>query len=240
MEAYNLKPFRQKTDQVIDNLLRHFKENSPFQDEMLTDKKVNLNYYKRHNIEIILRLRMKRWIDALTIHYFTKHDPALAKKWSKYTEDEMLHDRMFAKDLEAVGVKHDEIYNTEPFFATKLLQGYFYYGLEHEGKPMASLASSYFIEYASIKTQPMWLDHWAKMLGEEKVKGARAHLEHDIKDHHIDFVWNILSTFIHKKKDEEKIIAHIENVYKLFFMYFHELHNKITGESLLFSLEIKV
>ncbi len=229
---------RQNVDNKIDNLIQHFNAFASFNNEMLDNPNIALDCYKRNNIEIILRLRMKRWIDALTIHYFTKNDPTLAKKWSQYTDDEMLHDRMFAKDLNEVGVTNDEIYSTEPFFATKLLQGYFYYGLEHEGKPLASLASSYFIEYASIKTQPAWLDHWEKKLGVDKVRGARGHLNHDIEDKHIDFVWNVLKSFMHTKEDEDKLIEHISNVYKLFFMYFHELYTSISKKDVKFSLTI--
>ncbi len=110
---------------------------------------------------------MKRTIDALTIHYFAQHNPRLAKKWCEYTGDEMLHDAMFAADLEKVGVNREQIYAHEPLWPTKLLQGYFYYGLEHEGRPLASLCSSYFIEYASQTTQPQIIANLGRVLGAE-------------------------------------------------------------------------
>ena len=215
---------RQKLDEKLDGLIARFYQSVPSARHQVSGEPIDLAYYKRHNIETILRLRMKRRIDALTIHYFTKHNPALAKVWADYTSDEMLHDRMFAKDLEAVGVAREEIYAKEPLLATKLLQGYFYYGLEHEEKPFASLASSYFIEYTTAKTQPAWIDNLEKLLGAEKVKGQRAHLGHDLEDHHIDFVWNVLATFVNTPEDEAKLLEHIDNIYHLFCMYFAELH----------------
>ncbi|NUT53637.1 MAG: hypothetical protein HOV94_41070 [Saccharothrix sp.] len=200
-------------------------------DHLYRAKDINLDYYKRHTIEIILRLRMKRWIDALTIHYFTKHNPVLAKKWAAYTEDEMLHDSMFAKDLERVGVSKEEIYSTEPLFTTKLLQGYFYYGLEHEGRPLASLASSYFIENVSLMTQPKWIENIEDVLGSGMAKGQQAHVDHDLEDDHSDFVWDVLMSFVESEDDKRRIVDHITNVYRLFCAFYLELYQRtVKGE----------
>ncbi|MBX9666706.1 MAG: hypothetical protein K2X93_03765 [Candidatus Obscuribacterales bacterium] len=218
--------FRQRVDALLESLIERFYSEVPYAANLVGGTQVDIDYYKRHTIEIILRLRLKRSIDALTIHYFTKTDPRLAKLWAKYTEDEMLHDTLFAKDLERLGVSNAEIYGKQPLLSTKLLQGYFYYGLEHEGRPLASLCSSYFIEYTSQRTQPQWLDTVAKFYTESNVKGARAHVAHDQDDDHIDFVWQVLSTFITTKADEERAIEHIENVYALFVLFFNELYRR--------------
>ncbi len=222
----NTCEFRQRVDALLDSLIERFYSEVPYAANLAGGTHVDIDYYKRHTIEIILRLRLKRSIDALTIHYFTKTNPGLAKLWAKYTEDEMLHDSLFAKDLERLGVSSDEIYGKQPLLSTKLLQGYFYYGLEHEGRPLASLCSSYFIEYTSQQTQPQWLDTVSKIYSESSVKGARAHLAHDLDDDHIDFVWQVLSTFITTKADEGGVIEHIENVYALFVLFFNELYRR--------------
>ncbi|MEV5448097.1 hypothetical protein AB0N23_37190, partial [Streptomyces sp. NPDC052644] len=95
--------FKQEVDELLRQMVQQFYREVEGADHLFRARDINMAYYQRHVIEIILRLRMKRWIDALTIHYFTKHNPVLAKKWCAYTEDEMLHDSMFAKDLERVG-----------------------------------------------------------------------------------------------------------------------------------------
>ena len=175
---------------------------------------------------------MKRVIDGLTITYFTKTDPFLAAKWCDYAQDEMLHDAMFFADLKRLGMTKEEVYQTEPMFATKLLQGYFYYGLEHEGRPLASLCSSYFIEYASDRTQGEWLQNVARSLGKEATKGSHAHVAHDEEDDHSDFVWDVLSSFVETEEDIVLMENHIRNVHRLFVMFFHELHAEvITGSS---------
>ena len=163
-------------------------------------------------------------IDALVIHYFTKHDPRQAKAWAQYIEDEMLHGHMFAKDMERLfGLTIDTIYHYEPLFATKLLNGYFYYTLEHEG-PMAAITSAYFLEYTTRMTQPQWLDNLAKIYGEENIRGARAHVNHDIKEDHNHFVWNVLISTIKSDDDVSRLERHLENIFGLFAAYFNEIY----------------
>jgi pyrroloquinoline quinone (PQQ) biosynthesis protein C len=216
--------FKKEVDELLRDMVQRFYREIEGADHLLESQEINLQYYRRHLIEIILRLRMKRWIDALTIHYFTKHDPRLAKKWCAYTEDEMLHDAMFAKDLEKIGVSREEIYANEPLFTTKLLQGYFYYGLEHEGRPLASLSSSYFIENVSLMTQPAWIKNVENALGTGMARGQQAHVDHDLEDDHTDFVWDVLMTFVQGEDDKRRIVDHITNVYKLFCAFYLELY----------------
>lgn len=223
--------FRDQVHEYLGTLIDRFYKDVPYTAKFLQPDNICLDYYKRYTIEIILRLRLKRTIDALTIHYFTKCDPIRAKQWAAYSEDEMLHDVLFARDLEALGVTRDEIYATEPYLSTKLLQGYFYYGLEHEGRPLASLCSSYFIEYTTQKTQGQWLDAVARVHGNECVRGARAHLHHDEDESHVDFVWDVLSSLIKSKEDEAQVLKHCDHVYTLFALFFTELRNTTKADS---------
>ncbi|MBY0358156.1 MAG: iron-containing redox enzyme family protein [Candidatus Obscuribacterales bacterium] len=224
--ASNKTELRQRIDSFLDSLISRIYVDAPYVKNFIGDKKIDLSYYKRYTVEIILRLRLKRTIDALTIHYFTKNNPQLAKLWSEYTADEMLHDALFVKDLESLGLSKADIYATKPFLATKLLQGYFYYGLEHEGRPLASLTSSYFIEYTAEKTQPVWLSKVEESCEPRALKGARAHISHDANDNHTDFVWSVLSSLIENKDDEAKVFEHLEHIYTLFALFFKELHEQ--------------
>jgi len=216
---------RTKVDTRLNAMIEQFYTTVPNGRYQLDSREINLEYYKRHSIETILRIRHKRMIDALVIHYFTKHDPKQAKAWANYIEDEMLHGHLFAKDIERLfGLTIDEIYAHEPLFATKLLNGYFYFTLEHEG-PMASLVSAYFLEYTTRMTQPQWLDNLESIFGKDAIRGARAHVNHDIKENHSVFVWNVLRSTVKTPEDEVKLLQHLENIYGLFAAYFTELHN---------------
>jgi len=169
-------------------------------------------------------LRRKSTVDALAIRYFTKVDPVAAKAWAHYTDDEMLHDKLFAADLAKVGVEKEEIYSTEPMLSTKLLTGYLQYGIEYEGTPLALIASVYFVEYTTTRTQPEWLNNLEKSLGKDKIKGQRAHVGTDLSDQHDDFVWGVLETLIKTPEDGEKVLRHLEDIYRLWQLYFLELY----------------
>jgi hypothetical protein len=220
----------QKVDKILDGYIEKFYHEVPYARHFLNASQVDLPYYKRHTIETILRIRRKRTIDAHAIRYFTLNNPPVAKEWAEYTDDEMLHDRLFLADLEKVGIHADEVYSTDPFLATKLLNGYFLYSLEFEGTPLAAIASSYFLEYTTRRTQPDWLDHLEEVLGKDKIKGARAHVNYDINEDHTGDVWNVLMSLVHTEADEQRLLGHFDHLYKLFAMYFSEAYETTRAE----------
>lgn len=222
---------RERVDNLLDELIKQFYESVPYASHQRQSDEINLEYYKRHNIETILRLRRKRTIDAHAIHYFTKRDPATGALWAHYVEDEMLHDAWFATDLRKVGVTNEEIYSTEPFLATKLLTGYLQYGMEFEGTPLALITSVYFVEYTTTKTQPEWIKNLEKQLGEDKLRGARKHVGTDLDDEHADFVWGVLESLVLEPEDEERVLAHIRNIANLWVSYFIELYKSVVEKS---------
>jgi hypothetical protein len=220
---------RMRVDELLDQLIVTFYKDVPYAQHQLNSRAINMDYYIRHNIETILRIRKKRTVDALAIRYFTKHDPVRAKAWAEYTAEEMLHDSMFARDLASVGVSTQSIYAHEPLYSTKLLMGYLLYGLEYEGTPLALVTSVYFVEYTTTKTQPQWLDNLEKALGKDKITGARAHVNTDLDDNHADFVWDVLASLVRSPEDEEMVIKHIKDVYSLYESYFVELYRLTVG-----------
>jgi hypothetical protein len=221
---------RQRVNNKLDAYIKQFYAEVPYAQHFLSSAEIDMPYYKRHTIETILRIRRKRTIDAHAIRYFTLHNPVAAKEWAEYTDDEMLHDRLFLADLARVGVEPDEVYSTEPLLATKLLNGYFLYCLEFEGTPLAAIASSYFLEYTTRSTQPGWLDNLETTLGKNQVKGARAHVNYDINEDHTGDVWNTLMSLVHDERDETRLLNHFDQLYKLFAMYFSEVY-EVTRES---------
>jgi len=214
--------FRAAIDAKLDSLIGRFYSDVPNSRHMMETRELNKEFYKRHTIETILRIRLRRVIDALVVHHFAKNDPRLAKQWAGYTEEEMLHDALFVKDLERLGVSREYIYSQEPFLATKLLQGYLYYVLENEG-PLGVICYSYSIEYSSRKMQPQWISNLESLLGKEQLHGARTHVDYDVGEDHSQFVWNFLMSTAKMPTDEVRIYRHIETVFGLLCAYFQEL-----------------
>jgi hypothetical protein len=240
MSKTTMPEFRARVDAYLDACIKHFYDNVPYARHQLEASEINLGYYKRHNIETILRLRRKRTIDALAIRYFTKVDPVTAKAWAHYTDDEMLHDTLFAADLAKVGVAKPEIYATEPLLSTMLLTGYLQYGIEYEGTPLALIASVYFVEYTTTRTQPQWLDNLEKSLGRDQVRGQRAHVGTDLNDQHDDFVWDVLETLISGREDEQRTLKHLQNIYQLWQLYFMELYQLTVDPTVELKLPVPV
>ncbi|QUJ66586.1 hypothetical protein KDD30_10475 [Photobacterium sp. GJ3] len=228
--AYNtyeslLNPnFRNKIDDLLVKFEQVFYEKVENADKMLDESQFSMDLYKRHNIETILRIALKRAVDPLIANYWATRDPQLCKEWGLYGAEEGRHDRMFARDLHAVGVTDEEIYSTKPTFATELLNGYFYYTMAVED-PLASMVSGFYLEYMASKTQPDWLDRMEKHVGKEKTTGARAHLQLDIDEDHTDMVWNSIMRIIKTHEDEQRFIEHLTKIHALFCAYFVEVYD---------------
>ncbi|WP_327306638.1 hypothetical protein OG730_26840 [Streptomyces sp. NBC_01298] len=215
--------FRKRVDELLLKFERDFYERSAGADGMLDKEKFDLELYKRHNVETMIRIGLKRAVDPLIANYWATRDPQLCKEWGLYGAEEGRHDRMFAGDLHKVGMTDEEIYAIRPTFATELLNGYFYYTMATEG-PLAAMISGFYLEYIAGKTQPDWLDIMEQHVGADKTKGARAHLALDDDDDHVDMVWNLIMRIIEDEADEERFVEHLIKINSLFVSYFVEVY----------------
>lgn len=218
--------FRQRIDDLLLKFESDFYQKMSGAQAMLDTSAFDMNMYKRHNVETILRISLKRTVDPLIANYWATRDPQLSKEWGLYGAEEGRHDRMFAGDLHKVGMTDEEIYATKPTFATELLNGYFYYTMATEG-PLAAMISGFYLEYIASKTQPDWLDVMEQHVGAENTKGARAHLALDIDDDHTDMVWNMIMRVIKTEEDEELFVHHLTKINALFVSYFVEIYTAI-------------
>jgi hypothetical protein len=125
---------------MLDQFEQDFYTN-PEAKKMLEADFFSIELYKRHNIETILRIALKRAVDPLIANYWATRDSKLCREWGLYGAEEGRHDRMFARDLHLVDVTDEQIYATRPTFATELLNGYFYYTLAVEGPPWSAAST---------------------------------------------------------------------------------------------------
>lgn len=221
--------FRTQVDALLDSMIETISKTVPAVRYLASSKQVDLELFKRHTVETILRIRLARIADSKALFLFTKSDPVAAHKWAKYTEEEMLHDKLFLKDLKNIGMEEEQVYGTEPLVATQLLQGYLYYTLEHEG-PRGLITKSYFVEYTTRKTQAAWNENVKRSLGDKAVRGAEAHLSYDVDEDHSTDVWNVLMTTVKSKQDEQRVLHHLQVYFGLFTAYFNELASKTKPE----------
>jgi hypothetical protein len=217
--------FRTQVDALLDSMIETIYKTVPAVRYLASSKQVDVELFKRHTVETILRIRLARIADSKAILLFTKNDPVAAHKWAKYMEEEMLHDKLFLKDLKNVGMEEAQVYGADPLLATKLLQGYLYYTLEHEGA-RGLITKSYFVEYTTRKTQALWNENIKRSLGDQAVRGAEAHLSYDVDEDHSTDVWNVLMTMVKSREDEERVLGHLHVYFGLFNAYFNELASR--------------
>jgi hypothetical protein len=214
--------FRARCDALLDRLVEEFYAQHEAARRLLTPSFFSLDFVIRSLIENVLRIDLMRRVNPLVCHKVAATDPVLCKQWGLYAADEGLHSRMFARDLHALGVGDEIIYSTPPLFATELLCGYLYHTLEAEGA-LAVLASAYYVESISDKTQPAWLENIEKHLGELCTRGSRAHLQLDEAESHVELAWNMCMRLVHTPEDEKRFIEHIVKLHSLLGAYVIEV-----------------
>ncbi len=208
----------------LDGMIEAFYDTTPAARYLATTTTIDKDLFVRHTIETILRIRLARVADGKVIEHFARTNPFAAKHWCRYTEEVMLHDRLFLKDLKAIGVSEEAVYGTDPLLATKLLQGYLYYTIEHEG-PCGILSESYFAEYLTRKALALWTGGVRQVLGEPSV--AEVYLDHQREHDHSTQVWNVLMAVVKTPEDEARVLNHLEVCCGLFIAYFNELASKV-------------
>ena len=221
MDSTELETVHAELNARLDRMIEEIYKAQPSTTHLRDAESVNAEFYKRHTIETVLRMRLSRMADGKVLQLLARTRPRVAKMWAKYSHEEMLHDELFVKDLERLGVSRETIDGTDALLATKLLQGYFYFTLEHEG-PMATVLRSYMIEYATGKTQGQWNANVARSLGQTAVKGASAHLQYDENTGHGDDTWEILAALLETPEDVRVMRRHVEAFAGLFMAYFAE------------------
>jgi hypothetical protein len=214
--------FYARANARLDNMIEAFYEATPAARYLASSSTIDKHLFARHTIETILRIRLARIADSKVIEQFTTTNPFAAQTWCKYTGQRMVHDRLFLQDLRYLEVGEDTEYATEPLLATRLLQGYLYYTLEHEG-PRGLLSKAYSVEYIVKKTQALWNGNVQRALGGGAVRGAEAYLDYLLDEDHATEIWNVLMSVVKTPEHEARVLSHFEVYYHLFLAYFDEL-----------------
>ncbi len=217
--------FRNEIDALLNSLLEAFYEKVTFGTHFRDSSQISREYYIRHTIETILRIRLARIADAKVLNVLTRINPIAAKRWANYSQEEMLHDKLFLDDLKRLDEGAAEnAYKNKPLLSTKLLQGFVYYTIEHES-PLGILSKSYFLEYITAKTQREWIENTAKSIGSNNQKGALAHVGIDTHKDHAKDVWDVLMMFVETDEDKNDVKSYMRIYASLFGAYFEELHS---------------
>ena len=213
---------RKKIDGYLDKKINEWFKNVPHANHFEEDK-INKKYYIRHLIETIWRIRLLRVAESKALTEIAKINPIAAQIWANYEREEMTHDELFVQDILAQNASRQEIFDTEPYFSTKLLSGFFSYLLDHEG-PLGVIVYSYLVEYVNVKLEPKKIQAMKKSVGVNKIRGQIAHSHTDLQDDHPGEVWQVIRYLINNEQDIKNIYRYIDEMQKILAMYFVEIH----------------
>ncbi|MFF2073350.1 iron-containing redox enzyme family protein [Kitasatospora sp. NPDC058162] len=209
-------------DRYMDKKMAEWKATIPFASH-LSEPDLHQAYYRRTLIEHVWRIRLSRVSQTKAIYKIAQIAPRAARDYAQYQADEMLHDRLYVSDAAAAGITEEEILATEPYLSTRLLEGFFYYALEHEGV-LAPVVSNYLVEYTQVKLQPAIVENLTERLGKESVKGQAAHLHVDTTEDHSQEMWDILHQLIFSEEDFQKVFKYIDDVQEILALFFREIY----------------
>lgn len=225
LDGEESKRAKKEIDTFLDGKIEEWNATVPYA-KHLEGTEVNLDYYKQTLIEHAWRIRLMRSAQANALHKITRVNAEAAQLYAAYQDEEMLHDTLFVKDAEKVGISAEQVFETEPSFYTRLLAGYLYFVAEHE-KPLGVICYSYLVEYTTQKITPKQIKAMGESLGKDLIVGQAAHLNTDLVEDHTQDMWDILSLFIESEQDITDIkryLSEIQEILRLFFVEVYENH----------------
>lgn len=202
----------------------------PFTREFHTGEKTELNYYIRHVIEIILRIKLNNEVDAYSLYKIGYKDNLLSKKLATYLSEEYGHEAFFMSDLKSLGISEDQVNKTTPFFSTKKLIGYLYFSIMQDG-PMPTMVWNWLVEWYSDTYNMIITQKAAKEFGRDKVLGSLKHLSFDESHDHLSLMFSTIEATVKSQEDAEKVKTYIANFINLIGEYYQELYDSTLAEN---------
>lgn len=197
--------------------------------EFHTGPWIDREYYRRHLIETVLRIRLNNEVDAYALYKIGSKDNNLAAVLAQYLAEEYGHEGLFIRDIGKFGLSHADLDKMEPFNATEKLIGYLYYSINRDG-PLPTMIWNWFVEWYSDQYNKGITQKAAAAFGDEKVKGSLGHIEYDESHNHDDLMWNAVERAINGWGDMERAENYLRNFVRLIGEYFGELHENAAEE----------
>ncbi|CAO5154594.1 Iron-containing redox enzyme family protein [Frankia sp. AiPs1] len=215
---------KQDIDTFLDAKIEQWNATVPFA-RHLEGTEIHLKYYRQTLIEHAWRIRLMRTAQSYALHKITGVNAEAAKLYAAYQDEEMLHDVLFMKDAEKVGLSAQDIFATEPNLYTRLLAGYLYFVAEHE-KVLGVICYSYLVEYTTQKITPKQIKAMSTSLGKDMIVGQAAHLNTDLVEDHTQDMWDILSLFVESEQDIVDIKRYFDEIQELLRQFFVDLYER--------------
>ena len=196
----------------------------------LTDPTAELDeqYYLRHRVETVKRIRLTSRIDALALAGMVGLDYPSACAWGRYAAEEMSHDRLFLLDLAEHGVTEAEV-EAEPVLpATSRMVHYLKTELANSG-PLAAVAYSLYVEWQSARYSSRVVEKACERYSEQHVSGAREHVGIDAREDHYDMLVGLAHRLLEPPGAPDRLLVLLSMVGAYLRDYFRELYSCTVG-----------
>ncbi|MFB7248873.1 hypothetical protein CW362_30235 [Streptomyces populi] len=181
------------------------------------------DYYRRHLVETVLRIRLNNEVDAYGLYKVGYKDHRLAATLARYLSEENNHEGMFLRDLKKFGLSKEDVDATRPFASTEYLIGYLYFSINQDG-PLPTAVWNWFVEWYSDKYNPTITKNAAEVFGLDMVKGSQAHIDYDEAHDHDELMWSTVERAVAGWGEFSDAERHLVNFVDLIALYFTELH----------------
>lgn len=196
----------------------------PFARDFHTGAASHPEYYKRHLMETILRIRLNNEVDSYCLYKIGYKNNKLAVKLAKYLAEEFGHENFFLQDLKGLGVEKETLDATPVFFSTEKLIGYLYHAINQDG-PMPTMVWNWFVEWYSDTYNKIITDKATNVVGEKGTKGFKKHIEFDEDHDHISLMFGTVEQTVNSPSDHQKVKDYLSKFIALIGEYFQELYD---------------
>lgn len=201
----------------------------PYAAHLISDEQVlNEEYYLRHRIETIKRIRLTGRIDALALARMIEEDYASSRLWGHYVAEELTHDILYKRDLYQHGYSDKDIDDTPLLDATCDLIAYLTRRIEEIGS-LAAVAYSLFVEWNSDRVSERVVTRAQRCFSAKHVSGSQGHVNIDKKARHYSMILDIAYRLVERIGSECELLTTLEDLARLFSAYFRELYDVTVG-----------
>jgi phytanoyl-CoA dioxygenase PhyH len=217
----NLSKF---VDRVMREETERFVGEVPYASHLTDGQELDENYYIRHRVETVRRIRLTARTDALALARMVDDDYSAARKWSRYVTDELGHDVLFLRDLARHHVPEQAVIDGRPFAATLAMVQFIDGEIKKVG-PLAAVAYSLVVEWSSMQFSPRTVEKAQETFSAEHVAGSKVHLGIDEDEDHYKMMLEVVSRILEKAGGIVVLERLMRMLCAYFRQYFTELHD---------------
>ncbi|WAZ21801.1 iron-containing redox enzyme family protein [Streptomyces cinnabarinus] len=221
---------RERLESLAVELMERQFARVPRMRELHAGEWIERDYFVRHVVETVLRIRLNNEVDTYALFKVGSKDDALAAHLAQYLAEEFGHEGMFLRDLAKFGVSLEDVNAIPVFSSTAKLMGYLRLAADSRG-PAPTTVWDWFVEWYSDRYNQVITDAAGKEFGAEFVRGTQSHLDFDESHDHDELMFRTVSRAVESFGSAEQAYADLETFVDLIGDYFAELHATTVKEA---------